>query len=813
MYKIISSFFLVIFFLNSITAQNNTISGCIYDNNNNENIIGATIFCKEQNNLAISNEYGFYSFSTNKNKINIIVSFIGYKQIDTIFTISQDTIINFYLENNTNIGEVVVIGKNEFVSNSQIGKIHLSIDQVKSLPKLGGETDIIKVMQLLPGIQSGYEGSSNLFVRGGNPEQNLFLIDGVPIYNISHLFGFTSVFNENAVNSVNIIKGGFPARYGGRISSVIDIRMKEGDLNEFHSSFNLSPISSKFMINGPLKKNKASFLISARRTFYDLINFAIHPFLDDPENIQNYYFYDINVKFNFIISSKSRIYFSLYNGHDKYYNKYSDAWTKNEIEYKNKTDNGLKWGNMLGVVRWNYIFNNKLFANTSLYVSKYNFTSYSNNSFTVENFSNNDLEKYSNLSNYNSAINDFSINYTLDYIASNSHYFRTGINTIYHNFLPGISYFQNNTTENKQDTTLSSNNIYATEIRAFVEDDIKISKFININIGLHTSFFSVQKQNYYSFEPRFSGAIVFNDNFSVKSSFSRMQQYLHLLTNTNIGLPSDLWIPVTQKIEPQKANLYSVGLFFNLLNKIDFSIEAYYKDMFNLITYKEGTSFLLSNNTWDETIKRNGKGKSLGIEFFLHKKTGKLQHIVSYTLSKTTRQFQQINNGIEYNYKYDRLHNFSLSSIYNINDKIKTSFSWIFATGNPVTLPEAIYPSILYPPDLGIISPPNIQTIIPYPTTMSRQNTELWYYGERNSKRMPNYHRLDIDISFTKKNKNYERILSFGAYNTYNHLNPFFIRYKYKADASVTNVYKAKGQFVLVGLFPILPYVSLSLIF
>lgn len=783
-----------------LLGQSANISGYVSDIETGEKLFGAIIRNYTGKSIVTTNEYGYFSIDYNSATV-LYFSYTGYKKIELRLNSAKDTIVNVFLEQNNEIEEVVVSSEKNIISQTDINTINVDLKQIRKLPSLGGETDLIKAIKILPGIQSGNEGTTGLYVRGGGADQNLFLLDGVPLYNISHLFGFMSIFNDNAVNSMTIIKGGFPAHYGGRLSSVIDIRMKEGSLKKICGLANIGLISSEFMIEGPIKKDKSSFLISARRTYIDgitgLLNIA-----SDSDLKSNYWFYDITGKVNYKFSDRSRLYFSSYLGDDKYKNEYYYE----TATYYSKDISEVNWGNRLINLRHNYIFNKKVFLNTSLYYSYYKLNNLYNSEF--QNIENN-INNYYFGSQYSSDINDIGLISDLDIYKSENYHIKTGLNITRHTFLPGI---KNTKTVNAGETNQYASDgkyIHANEYRFYIENDINLSSKIKFNLGINTSLFQLNDTFYYSAEPRFSGIFSISDNNSLKASYSKTQQYLHLLTNSSFGLPTDLWVPATEKISPQKAEQFAVGFYQKIAQGFTLSIELYYKKMKNLITYKDNSSFFIEGADWDTKVLTNGKGKSYGTEILLTKSMKKINIMAAYTLSKTTRQFDELNKGKEYSYKYDRRHDIALSVIYKINDNIDFSANWIYGTGNAVTLPIAIYPSTLYPPDNVIsFNSDDFSSNLPFLSIQYRNNSEIFDYGERNSQRLPAYHRLDLNFSFKKQKIHGNRVFTVGLYNAYNRRNPYYLTYAFDNDGFGN--YDASGEFRIVSLFPVLPSLSYS---
>ena len=779
--------FLVLF--TSAFSQKHTISGYISEGSTGEKLIGANIY--EVNTLSgtVSNNYGFYSLTLPKGTVHIRYSFVGFEPVDKTFTLLKDTLINIAIDQSLRLEEVKIVGRSgSNVENTQMSEVSIPIQTIKALPAFLGETDIIKTIQLLPGVQSGSEGMSGLYVRGGGPDQNLILLDGVPVYNVNHLFGFFSVFNPDAVNSVKLVKGGFPARYGGRLSSVLDIRMKEGNTKELKGEGAIGLISSKLTLEGPIKNENTSFIISARRTYIDILTQPLIRNIEKKEAYDKfrvgYYFYDLNAKINHTFSNKDRLYLSAYMGNDKAYykEKYSEQGTDYSFSYDDEFK--LRWGNITTALRWNHIFNSKLFSNTTITYSRYKFIT-GIKDFTGDNESSEDFQF-----EYNSGINDLAGKIDFDFIPNPDHYIRFGVNHISHTFNPGVSAFklsENLEGSTRIDTTFGNKKIITQEFAAYIEDDWNINPWLKINAGLHYSSFFVRNTSYYSFQPRISARFLVHDGFSLKAAYTKMTQYIHLLSNSNVGLPTDLWLPVTNTIKPQKADQYALGAFYRLTNNLQLSMEGFYKQMDKLLEYKEGASFLSLNDDWEYKVEP-GKGESYGMEVLLEKKLGKTTGWIGYTLSWSNREFENINEGRTFAYKYDRRHDISFVLTHQLSDRVDMGITWVFGTGNAFTIATEKYPSLVN----GDMS-------------YYYQRDLIEYINQRNGFRMPSYHRLDVGFNFRKPKKWGERIWSIGVYNAYNRQNPFFLYY---GDDYNTETNERETILRQVSLFPVIPSIS-----
>lgn len=740
--------------------QTATLSGYIEDGKTGERLIGVSVYIKGLEEGTITNNFGFYSITQPTGPVALKISYLGYDNIDTTVDFSKDTklIFKMGLAEHT-IKDVVVTAKKQpdLQHNSQMSSIDLSMQTIKSLPAFMGETDVIKALQLLPGVQAGSEGSTGIFVRGGSPDQNLILLDGVPVYNVNHLFGFFSVFNSDAIKSISMIKGGFPARYGGRLSSVVDLNMKEGDSKEYHAEGGIGLIASRLTLEGPIQKGKSSFIISGRRTYADLF---LPLFMKDADHKVGYYFYDLNGKVNFSLGAKDHIYVSSYFGSDKFYS-YPKSNMKDD-PVQDKFD--LNWGNITAVARWNHEFGPKLFGNLTAYYSQYKFKIGTDIKVTKDN------ETTQYIQNVGSSVKDKAIKYDIDFLPNTTHTVKMGVGAIAHTYEPTVQTTKVNSETTPLDSKSGSAKINALEFDAFIEDDIRISSKLKTNVGLHYAVFSVNGQLYHSLQPRISARYLINDDMSFKASYARMNQYVQLLTNSSIGLPTDLWVPVTDRIPPQVAHQVAAGLAYtHRPTGVEFSVEGYYKTMKNVLEYNEGAGFTSNSVGWEDKIVI-GNGKSYGAELLVQKKAGRLTGLLSYALSWTNRQFPGLNEGKAFPFRYDRRHDFKIAAVYSLTPKIDISAEWVYGTGSAITLPVGRYQGI--------------------------DGDDINIYSSRNGYRMPAYHRGDVSIKFMRKRKRFERAWIISVYNVYNRANPFYISQN------------EKGQFTKASLFPILPSVT-----
>ncbi len=751
-----------------------TISGYVKEAGSGEHLLGVNIYVQGTTYGASTNAYGFYSLTIPGGFYEVTISYIGYKTQVKKIVLDKDLELNADLNGALEVKEVEVSAKvKPLESNrSQMSVIEIPVEQIKEIPALLGEKDVLKVVQLMPGVQTGNEGQSGFYVRGGGPDQNLIILDGAPVYNAFHLFGFFSLFNGDALKSVELIKGGFPARYGGRLSSVLDLHMKDGHKEKYQGEVGIGLISSRFTVEGPLKKNKSSFIISGRRTYIDAL---IQPFMPRDER-GGYYFYDLNAKVNYDLGKKDKIYLSGYFGKDKFYAKadYGDR----EDDYK------FEWGNATATARWNHQFNSKLFANTSIIFSNYRFLVGADEKDKVSG-------DFFSLRFY-SQIRDYSVKYDLGYYPINGHHIKMGAAIISHQFTPSALVFKNSFGGDNLDNKRKINGV---ETGIYIEDDMRLGEKFKVNAGMRLSHFNNRDKHYIFPEPRISAAYQLGNNTAVKSSFAIMNQYMHLVSNTGIGLPTDLWVPATSNVPPQRSMQIAAGVVKDFVNK-DFAVtvEGYYKEMYNILGYKEGATFLVFDDptnvddyAWEDNVT-SGKGWSYGAEFLLQKKKGRFSGWIGYTLSWTQLQFDELNFGEKFWARYDRRHDVSVVGIYKINDKFSISSTWVYGTGQAITLPLANYTGVFDIPG-NVNGNTNMQT-------------QLTDYGKKNNFRMAPYHRMDIGLRMTKVKPKYSRTIELSFYNVYNRKNPFF----YYASTESSGVTKLKQ----ITLFPIIPSISVS---
>lgn len=786
----------------NLFSQSYTVSGYINDEATGESIIAASIYDTLSKTGTVTNTYGFYSVTFKKDSSVLRISSIGYSTKYYPISTKESNTHNFSLTSSAStLSEVQIIGNKAIPieRNPTMGMISIPIDQIKKLPSIGGETDVLKSLQLLPGVQSGNEGSTGLFVRGGTPDQNLILLDGVPVYNISHLFGFFSVITPEAINKVDLIKGSFPARYGGRLSSVIDITMKEGNLKKISGGLSIGLLSSRLTVEGPIWKNKTSFLFNARRTYIDIL---ARPITTRKEKLPNgqskqssgYYFYDLNGKINHTFSSKDKLFFSIYSGRDSFYSKYKESTSSSSSINTLDSKSGLYWGNITSILRWNHIITSKMFLHTSMAYTSFNYETSAESSQRTDVPMVPGANSSSSLRfKYLSKISDYIGNIDIDYFPNTNHSIKIGGSYTYHRFNPGINVFSEQTgvQSTSTDTTLGNDIVLVPEINAYAEDEFSVGIF-KANLGLHYSTFLVDSKTYSSLQPRILTSFMLNSTTSIKLSYCTNQQFIHLLTNSGVGLPTDIWVPSTALIKPQQSQQFAIGAA-KTVNKYELSVEAYYKEMKNVIEYKEGFNFLNGAYKWEQSVEV-GTGETYGTEFFVQKKEGNTTGWIGYTLAWNYRQFANLNDGKPFPFKYDRRHDISIVVIHKFNEHIDMSGSWVFGSGNAITMPTQLYNAV----------PGN------YDAEFNNIFTNQ-YLGDaslveaipsRNNARMRAYHRLDLSINLTKKKKRGVRVWNFSIYNVYGRQNPIY--YYYKQDN------KGNRTVQQYSLFSIIPSISYS---
>ena len=780
----------------TMRGQRCTISGYVTDAAAEETMIGATVYDHVNGSGTVSNAYGFYSLTLPEGAVEITASYVGYMPQRVALTLTRDTVVNIALRAHSALNEVTVVGNrlDLGVRGSQMSAVDIPIAQIKAVPAMFGETDVLKVLQLLPGVQSGTEGSAGLYVRGGSPDENLMLLDGVPVYNVNHMFGFFSAFHPDAIKNVTLYKGSFPAHYAGRLSSVVDVRMKEGDMYHYHGNVHVGAVSSKFSLEGPLWKGKTSFNISGRRTYSDLMTnaalwYMTHVEDDDIDYGAGYYFYDLNVKVNHKFSDRDRLYLSYYSGDDEIYFSIKESDTK---DYRSDSRLGWKWGNIVTAARWNHVITPKMFLDASVSYTQYRHKigmGFSETDKTIN-------QKYKAQLDMKSGIYDKTAKTELHYSPTPQHDMRMGVAYTHHTFRPDVMTMSEKQGKEENNMKIGEPDILAHETQLYAEDNMTLGNAVKMNAGLNYSTFTVGGRFYHALEPRLSSRLLLTDDLSLKAGYAYMTQYVHLLSNSSISLPTDLWVPVTESILPEHAHQVAAGAYYELEGLCDLSVEGYYKRLDNILEYREGSSFMTGTTSWQEKVAM-GRGWSYGLELMAQRSIGDFTGWVAYTWSKTMRQFDReghiINQGRAFPAKYDRRHDVNITASYRFSDRFDLSATWVYATGNCGTLITHHYEGQPQEPD-GYAS-------------------QLGYYEGRNNYRLEPYHRLDLSANFHKpfkRNPRVVRTFNISLYNAYNNMNPFMV-YLYEGYDWETDQYYKKLR--KVTIFPIIPSVSYGIRF
>lgn len=757
---------LLIFASPSMAQERVSIHGFVFDAVTKEVLIGAVVMDTISNKGVVTNEFGYYNLILKTEGVIFIqVSYIGYEKVTIGFELSEENRYDIYLEPGIELEEVVINagGPKDITRITEISTIRLPMQEVKMLPNLFGEVDVIKAFQLTPGVQSGGEGKSELYVRGGSPDQNLVILDDVPLYYVSHFGGFFSIFNADAINDVKLIKGGFSARYGGRLSSVLDIRMKDGNMSKISGAGSIGLVSAKLMIEGPIFKNKSSFMVSARKNL-------MTPFHLTGEDTK-YNFYDLNAKINYRLSGKDRLFFSIYAGNDK-------------VSYKSESlssyaASAVNWGNVAMALRYNKVFNEKIIGNFVIATTQYQYIN------RFENLTTTDTTTQTLKSKLTTGINDLMLKTDFIWQATGNYQMRFGYNATYHIITPNDEVFDKRVDERVVLRTYDSR-MNSFESALYIENEIALP-FLGINAGLRYVYLNMEQKNYNYPEPRLNLNIPLRSDFSLKASYAFTNQFLHLLSYSGAGMPADYWMPSTEKIKPSQAKQIAFGLAKTIRNGLfQLSIEAYHKQLEGLISFKPGASLIGNLSSWENVVVAEGTGLNYGVEIFLQKTAGRSTGWAGLTVAKAERQFNDLNEGKAFPFKYDRLLDISLVWNYKVNKDIYVSATWTYGSGYPVTLATERY-----------------QT----------EDGEVFVYDAINSFRMRDYHRLDVAINFPLVTKWGERAWSLSIFNLYNRKNPFYYYYRreHVDHSSVLGSTPEEGdlklyQKSLFGIFPSISY-------
>ncbi|MBU6325712.1 MAG: TonB-dependent receptor plug domain-containing protein [Bacteroidetes bacterium] len=734
----------------SLNAQL-VVQGRITAADNGEVLIGAGIADTLSGKGATANNYGLYSLSLNAGRKVLLFSFPGYEEMLLDTVLSSSITLNLQLKPIARMDELVIKSKprNTEGNRIQMSMLDVPVQQIKKMPALLGEVDVVKALQLLPGVKGGNEGSSGLYVRGGGPDQNLILLDGVPLYNIQHMFGFFSVFNADAINNIQLYKGGFPARFGGRLSSVLDISMKEGNTKRHQGEGSISPIAAKLSMNGPLSKDgKTTYAVSYRRSLFDLLLRSAGA----GQNTLIYNFYDLNMKLCHRLNDRNRFYASFYSGRDKLYTGFVNQTTNGSSVSKEKIENSLIWGNTLGALRWNRIINVRSFVNHTLSYTEYR---YKNGLKYQGDFRTDTSRQSFNLDfRYGTGIRDLAWRSDVQYNASDAAVYRYGLELIQHRFKPGVfTLSYSGTGITPLDTVISPAGKYnSLEMAVYGETERNLGRGLNMNAGIRLANYLASSKYRFMPEPRISFRQLMTNNLALKLSYALMNQPIHLLTNSTGGLPWDLWFPATAKIRPQRAQQIALGISQPWKYGIEFSLESYYKWMNHIVDYAEGTDLFDVQVNWEDKV-RAGKGWMYGTEMMVQKRTGRLNGWLAYTLSWSERKIPEINFGQKYFFKWDRRHHATAVAIYKLNKAWELSATFVLQSGNAITLPQGRY--------------------------LAADGTLVNDYIGKNAQRMPLYHRLDFGINKLIKPDNRfsktKQYWNLSVYNVYNRFNPFFV--------------------------------------
>ncbi len=821
----------LLFFCTFITFElmaQTRVNGYVTDKETGERLIGANVYEESLTHGTVTNQFGYFSLRLpDKDSLTLHVSYVGYQHGKARMDPGRKGTITIALLPGTRLDEVKVYAGQE---GATINTAKLSRKEIQLLPSLVGQPDLMKAHQMMPGVTAGSEGSNSLHVRGGSPDQNLVLLDDVPLYYVNHVGGFVSVFDENAVKDARLLKGGFPARYGGRLSSVMDVRMKDGNMKNFGGEINLGIVSSKFFLEGPVQKNKTSFTFTARRSMMDLAMRPISYYTLDKSGFITYPFYDFNMKVNHIFSPTDRIFISGYTGRDKVLTKMESStgtgdlasYTREEEDntiYNITTRMQNDWGNSMGSIRWNHLFSDELFSNLTAAYTQYAFNSL--NSMVKTNTVMDEIAE--NLEDlYQAKIQDGILKLDLDWYPSPSHTIKTGGKVVMHRFHPGMNerHYHVDTMAltdslsqivgylDGQDTTYGVAPFNALEYAMYLQDKIEIGN-LTVIPGLRFSSYHYRTNSHPSLQARVRATYQLTPVTSITGSYSMMAQYMHMLTSSDAGMPTDSWVPSMEGLPPENAwqTVFGVSREFKKA-KLSFTMEGYYKEMEGLITFKPGESLSEVAKNWKEKVITNGRGISYGLEALLKKSHGKFTGWLGYTWSKTRRSFPGVDNGLPFPYKYDRRHDVSLVANYKFNKNISLSASWVYYSGSWVSMGSAKYPLLMFH------SSNSRQAAYPlesphYGDEDNRYRHNIMAYmwddalilGRKNNYQLPDYHRLNLSAKFQKEKKRGTHTWTIGVYNAYNQMNPYYVYYEVK------NQERALYKFVL---FPLIPSVSWS---
>lgn len=796
------NYFIILFLFATklILSQNITVSGYISDKTTSEKLLGAYIYL-DDNNVVLTNEFGFYSISVPASQnITLKYSYIGYKSSSITLKSSKNVSKNIFLVQDNEIGQVTITATKQ----NSLDYYSFKSKDIKTLPSLTSEKDAIKSLQLLPGVQSGNEGTSDLYVRGGTPDQNLILIDDIPLHFINHLGGFVSIFDINAINDMKLYKSGIPAKYGGHLSSVLDIRLKDGNMNKFGGEISMGFIAAKISLNGPIIKDKLSFLFTARKSNFDALSTLFYLTQDAADPIFMFYsFYDLNTKINYKISDKDKIDFTLYSGIDinKMYIKDTTRLTPTSeiLEYVSNFQN--TWGNYLFSTRWTHRYNNKLFQKMTVGYTHYHYDR--NQSYTEK--KQDTVIAFAN-QQYHTRIQDFIFKTDYDYFINNNDKLNFGLQSTFHIYNPGD--FKSKVYLDEADTIYGAKNeavLKTTDLSLYIDDTWKIKK-LSINAGIYANLYYISDKFYPNIQPRIKFTFNASKNTVFNISYDHTVQNIHILTMSNSVVPADVWVPATHTAPPEIGNQYSLGFsqsFFD--QKFTLSTSIFYKEASNLIDYQRYfyADDTVKTPTWEQQIATNGSGIIYGLEFLLEKNKGKFNSWVSYTYMKNTRTFEELNDGKPFPFAFDRRHNLQVVLIFNFNKNINLSSTFMYGSGYPTNLriTEINYVDILEGQSTNEFQGSYyVDANTTYSAVNDFDNSTL-IYGDLNSYRMPAYHSLNIAFNWSKEKKRGTRTWSLNIYNAYNQQNAYFL---------FLQKTRHKLELYKYTMFPIIPSISYS---